>query len=60
MHKVTGDCGSCTCRISEHICSSSSSGGAQEKGKTGSKEDEIEIGRKCISEFDPALSPLEG
>jgi len=34
--------------------------GAQEKGKTGSKEDETEIGRKCISEFDPALSPLEG
>jgi hypothetical protein len=35
MHMVTGDCGSCTCRSNEHICSSS--GGAQEKGKTGSK-----------------------
>jgi hypothetical protein len=36
MHKVRGNYSSCACRSSENICRSSS-GGAQEKGKRGSK-----------------------
>jgi hypothetical protein len=44
MHKVRGNYSSCTCRISEIICSSSE--GAQEKGKTGSKLDETQFGTK--------------
>jgi hypothetical protein len=35
MHKVQSNYSSCTCRSSENICSSS--GGAQEKRKMGSK-----------------------
>jgi hypothetical protein len=37
MHKVRGNYSSCTGRSSENICSNS--GGAQEKGKRGSKQD---------------------
>jgi hypothetical protein len=39
MHKVWGNFSSCTCKISENICSSSE--GIQEKGMRGSKSDEI-------------------
>jgi len=46
MHKVRGNCTSCTCSSSENICSSS--GGAQEKGKTGSKQDETQFGKKVV------------
>jgi len=42
MHKVRSNYSSYTCRSSEKICSSS--GGAQEKGKTGSKPDETQFG----------------
>jgi hypothetical protein len=44
MHKVRGSYSSCTCRSSENICSSS--GGPQEKGNTGSKEDKTQFGTK--------------
>jgi hypothetical protein len=44
MHKVRGNCSSCTCRSSENICSSSR--GALEKGKTGSKPDETQFDTK--------------
>jgi hypothetical protein len=42
MHKVRGNYNSCTGRSSENICSGSS-GGAQEKGKRGSKHAETEF-----------------
>jgi hypothetical protein len=44
MHKVGGNYSSCTCRSSENICSSSR--GAQEKGKTGSRPHETQFGTK--------------
>jgi hypothetical protein len=44
MHKVRGNYSSCTCRSSKNICSSS--GGAQEKGKRGSKHDETQFTTK--------------
>jgi hypothetical protein len=55
MHKVRGKYSSCTCRSSENICSSN--GGAQEKGKRGSKQNETQVWHKkwCISEFDLPL-----
>jgi hypothetical protein len=48
MHKVRGNnCSSCTCRSSENICSSS--GSAQEKGKTVFKStDEILRASICV------------
>jgi hypothetical protein len=55
MHKVRGNYSSCACRSSENICRSS--GGAQEKGKRGSKPHETQFGTKMvrISEFHPPL-----
>jgi len=47
MHKVRGYYNSCTCRNNENICNSS--GGAQEKGKTGSKPDETLFGTKSAA-----------
>jgi hypothetical protein len=44
MHKVEGNYSNCAYRSSENICSSS--GGAQEKGKRGSKPDETQFGTK--------------
>ncbi len=49
MHKVRVNYSSCTCRSSENICSSS--GGAQEKGKRGSKLDETQFGTKKMVHF---------
>jgi hypothetical protein len=49
MHKIRGNY-SCTCRSNENILSSSR--GAQEKGKRGSKLDETQF---CVSEFHPLL-----
>ncbi len=43
MHKVRDNYSSCTCSSSENICNSS--GGAEEKGKTGQK-DETQFGTK--------------
>ncbi len=58
MHKVPGTYSSCTSRSSENICNSS--GGAQEKGKTGSKkQDETQFGTKSGA-FLSLTSPLEG
>ncbi len=44
MYRVRGNYSSCICRSSENICSIS--GGAQEKGKTGSKHVETQFGTK--------------
>jgi hypothetical protein len=44
MHKVRGNYSNCTPRSSENICSSS--GGAQENGNRGSKQDETQFGTK--------------
>jgi hypothetical protein len=44
MYKVRGNYSSCICRSSENICSIS--GGAQEKGKMGSKHVETQFGTK--------------
>jgi hypothetical protein len=57
MHKVRGNYSNCTCRSSEKICSSS--GGAEEKGKTGSKRDETQIGTKSGAFLSLALRPLK-
>jgi hypothetical protein len=53
MHKVRINYSSCTCRSSENICKSS--GGAQEKGKLGSKLDETQLGTKSGAFF--SLTP---
>jgi hypothetical protein len=52
MHKVRGNYSNCTCR-------SSSSGGAEEKGKTGSKQDETRFGTKSGAFLSLALRPLK-
>jgi hypothetical protein len=57
MHKVRGNYSNCTCRSSEKICSSS--GGAEEKGKTGSKQDETQFGTKSGAFLSLALRPLK-
>ncbi len=49
MHEVRGNYSSPTRRSSENICSSS--GGAQEQGKTGSKQDETQFGTKSGAKF---------
>jgi len=56
MHKVRGNYSSPTCRSGENICRSS--GGAQEKGKTGSKQDETQFGTKSGAFL--SLTSLEG
>jgi hypothetical protein len=58
MHKVRINYSSCKSRGSENICSRS--GGAQEKGKTGSKLDETQFGTKSDAFFSltgPRLKP---
>jgi hypothetical protein len=56
MHRVRGNYSSCTCSSSENICSSS--GGAQEKGKRGSKQDETQFDTKSGAFL--SLTRLEG
>ncbi len=56
MHKVRGNYNSCTCRNNENICTSRFNGGAQEKGKTGSKLDETLFGTKSGAFL--SLTPL--
>jgi hypothetical protein len=57
MHKVRGNCSSCSCRSSENICSSS--GSAQEKGKDGVKtpdQTQFETKSGAILSLTPAFA----